>query len=96
MRTSAVARNAVLSVAKRDLVLAIVDCAKLIIKRKVPLTAAQLRKLRAIGNDIKTFVSRNTSHDVRRQTLQTGGFLGALIGPVLSMLPNIIGSLLTR
>ena len=92
-RSSAAVRNAMLSVIKKDVVLAIVDCAKMIINRKVPLTQTQLQKVLSLAQDIKRFVSSRTSHDVRKRALQKGGFLGALIGPVLSLLPQLLGGL---
>ena len=93
-RASAAARNAMLSVIKKDVVLAIVDCAKMIINRKVPLSQTQLQKVLSLAQDIKRFVSSKTSNDVRKRTLQKGGFLGALIGPVLSLIPQLLGGLL--
>ena len=93
-RASAATQNAMLSVIKKDVVLAIVDCAKIIIYCKVPLTQNQLQKVLSLTQDIKRFVSLKTSHNICKRTLQKGGFLGALIGPVLSLIPQLLGGLL--
>ena len=89
-------RKSVLSRAKRELVLVLVDCARLLIRNKRRLTETQLRRLRQKTDDIYDLVNPRTSLARRRQILQTGGFLGALLGPALGLLAPMVGKLITR
>jgi len=68
------------------------ECAKNFIKGNVPLKPAQLRRLRRDRSSVRVLALKKTSLKKKRRILQKGGFLGALIPPVLSAL----GSLLFR
>lgn len=78
--------------AKKDLIDALVDCAKLIINRNVPIAARQLSALRREANNLNQLVrtKANATTD-RRRILQRGGLLGALLGPIItSVLPSLV------
>lgn len=86
-------RNAVMKSAKRELILALVDCARAIANRKVPLTKAQRLAVARKSNDIGRLVSPRLNDSDKRDILQKGGFLGALLGPVVrTLLPALLGS----
>ena len=89
-------RRSVLSRAKRELVLVLVDCARLLIRNKRRLTEPQLRRLRQKTDDIYDLVNPRTSIARRRQILQTGGFLGAILGPALGLLAPLVGGLIKK
>ena len=85
-------RNVVMKSAKTDLILALVDCARAIIGRKVPLTLAQQRAVVGKSDDIKRLVNPRVKDVERRTILQKGGFLGALLGPIVrALLPALLG-----
>jgi hypothetical protein len=86
------ARAAVMASAKKELVTALVECARGIINRRVPLSPAQYEAIRRRAKDIGALTKANASLDERRRILQNGGFLSALIGPALSLLPTIVKS----
>ena len=93
-KASATTRNAVIASAKKDLVYALVDCAKAIIKRRVPLTRAQLNRILRLTADVRVLVSRGATLDERKRVLQKGGFISALLGPALKILaPALLGGL---
>jgi len=64
------------------------ECAKNIIKSNVPLKPTQLRRLRRERSKVTVLASKKTSLKKKRQILQKGGFLGALLPPVLGVLSS--------
>ena len=68
------------------------ECAKNVIKGHVPLTDRQKTNLRRRRNDPRALSIKKTSLRKKRRILQKGGFLTALLPPVLS----ILGSLLLK
>jgi hypothetical protein len=84
-------RNAALKTASKDLVLALVECAKNIILGNVRLTPSQLNELRGHRQDIEALVRGSSSLTHRKRILQKGGFLGMLVKPILGLLGGILG-----
>ena len=89
-KAGAQVRRSVLSRGKREIVLVLVECARMLIRNKRRLTEGQLRKLRAKTEQVYDLINPRTSLARRRQILQTGGFIGALLSPVLSLLSPIL------
>lgn len=84
-----------MSRAKKELIGALVECARMIINRRVPLTDAQLNALRREASSLSELVRPSNGLEGRRRVLQRGGFLGALLGPIVSsVLPAVLGSAL--
>lgn len=67
------------------------ECSKNILKGNVPLKQAQLRRLRREKNNLRALALKKTSLKKKRKILQKGGFIGALLTPVLSILGSLIG-----
>ena len=72
--------------AKKDLVLALVDCARAIINGQNSLPTDQYNALKRRSRDISKLIKRNTSLSEKKRILQKGGFLSALLGPLLGAL----------
>jgi len=68
------------------------ECAKNVIKGNVPLTDRQKTHLHRRRNDLRSLSIKKTSLRKERKILQKGGFLAALLPPVLF----ILGSLLSE
>ena len=79
-RASEVVRRTVIENAKKDLILALVDCAEAVITSPELLETPQLRRH---IHALRTLTSPSSSVGAKREILQTGGFLGALLGPLL-------------
>ena len=95
------ARQSLMSWAKKELIATLVECAKLIINRRVPITAAQLSALRREASSLNALLSTPANKvEERRYILQKGGFLSALIAPIVtSVLPAVVkgvGTLVER
>jgi len=65
------------------------ECAKNVIKGNVPLTNRQKTKLRRNRKDVRALSVKKTSLRKKRRILQKGGFLGALLPPVLGVLASL-------
>ena len=77
--------------AKKDLIMALVECAKNIILGNVKLTNSQYNALRQHRTDINKLVLSKTLINERKIILQKGGFLPLLIKPLLSLFGGLLG-----
>ena len=75
----------------KDFVNCACECAHNILKGKVPLTKNQRNSLKKRKNKLRQLVKRKTSIKKKKQIIQSGGFLGALIGPIVSVLGSLLG-----
>jgi len=66
------------------------ECAKNVIKGNVPLTSRQIKNLRHKRHDMRALSKKKTSLRAKRKILQKGGFLTALLPPVLSVLGSLL------
>jgi hypothetical protein len=74
-----------------DFVRCICECAKNLLKGNVPLTKAQKLTLRRRKRTLRQLALKKTSGIKRRRLIQTGGFLGAILGPIVSVLGQLFG-----
>ena len=74
-----------------EFVKCVCECASNIIKGNVPLTASQKGQLSRRKRLLKKLVLKKTSLKNKRKIVQSGGFLGALLGPIISVLGSLFG-----
>ena len=86
-RVSDRVRVEVMANAKKELVEALVQCAKAIINRRTPLTRHQSEAIRGRARDISDLVRPGNTLSQKRAVLQRGGFLGTL----LRIVPSLLG-----
>src|SRR5437867_10069911 len=89
-------RNAVLKVADEDLLLCLCECALNVLNGNVPLKKEQLKTLaphkcylRLLGNDTTIMADR------QKVLIQNGGFLPALLTPVLTIVAQLLHDQMT-
>jgi len=68
------------------------ECAKNVFRGNVPLTKQHSTKLRRNKNNLRALSVKKTSLRKKRQIIQKGGFLRAIITPILSLLGGLIGN----
>ena len=90
------ARSTILSAAKKEIIVALVECARAIINRQVPLTPSQSRAVRQSARSILHLVRPGLTTDQQRRVLQRGGFIGLLLKPLLGLLGGLVGGGLRR
>jgi hypothetical protein len=93
-RAKRVLRNRKIRMAPKELIMALVDLAKTLIKGEVSMTANQLAAVRRHKESFRKVVKPNTKVQTLKKTFQTGGFLPALLGPILKVAGPLLGGLL--
>src|SRR5580693_6799373 len=63
----------------------ICECALNILKGNVKLKKGQMQNLHRRINTLRELVSKKVSTAKKRKIIQKGGFLGALLGPIVSI-----------
>lgn len=89
-KSSSKVRNKILKNCNKNLLCCLCECAKNVLKGNVPLTKPQKSKLSRFKQKLRNLVSKKTRIKVKRRLVQTGGFLGALLTPVLSFLGSLL------
>ena len=72
-----------------DFVCCITECVKNLLKGNVPLNPAQKKKLSSKKKVLRQIVLKKTTKSKKRKLIQSGGFLGALLGPIVSVLGSL-------
>ena len=72
-----------------DLICSLSECCHNVLKGNVPLTPAQKVKLRHHKHNLRKLSTKKTSIKARMKILQLGGFRGALITPIRSVLGSL-------
>lgn len=75
-----------------DFVKCICECCSNILNGNVPLTASQRDKLKGRKTSLRQLVDNQTPLSKKKKIIQTGGFLGAILGPVVSVLGGLLGN----
>lgn len=76
----------------KDFIKCISELARNTLKGNVDLSPAQLDSLRRRKQTLRAISLKKTSLRKKRKLIQSGGFLGALIGPVISILSNLLSN----
>jgi len=76
----------------RKLIECFCECSKNILKGNVPLKQAQMKRLRREKN-LRALALKKTSLKKKRKILQKGGFIGAILPPILTVLSSLLGGL---
>lgn len=72
-----------------DLVHCLSVCCKNLLAGRVPLTKDQKKSLARRKKDLRKLASKKVSRKQKRVIIQKGGFLGALLGPIISVLGSL-------
>jgi len=83
------ARRDYIKKCNREFMDCVSECAENVIKGYVPMTGPQKANLRRRRKDVRALAIKKTSLTKKRRILQKGGFLTALLPPVLSILSSM-------
>ena len=75
----------------KNFVHCVCECAKNILKGNVPLSKGQKIKLKQRRSKLRQLVKRKVSLKKKKAIIQSGGFLGAILGPIVSILSGLFG-----
>lgn len=80
----------------KDFIHCICECSKNLLKGKVPITSSQKKNLAKRKNSLRLLTLKKTPLKKKKRIIQTGGFLGALLAPIVSALGGLFGGLMGR
>lgn len=80
----------------KRLINAICECSKNILSGNVDLTADEYKNLKKYKKHLRELSSRKTKLKRKKELVQKGGFLPALIAPLIGLLGSVISSVIVR
>lgn len=83
-------RKHILKNCNKNLLCCLCECAKNVLKGNVPMTNPQKSKLGRFKRRLRNLASKQTRIKIKKKIVQTGGFIGALLAPVLSLLGSLL------
>ena len=75
----------------KDFIYCICECAKNILKGKVPLNKTHKKLLSKRKVALRKLTTKKLSLRKKQKIIQTGGFLGAILAPIVSALGGLLG-----
>ena len=84
--------KAMIKNADAGLIKCLCECALNILKGNVPLTPSQKQKLKRHKTQLRALVKRSQPLSKKKRTLQKGGFMPAILAPILTSILPTIGS----
>ena len=75
---------------------AISECCLNIIRGAIPLTSNEYTALERYQNDIRKLSTRRTALAKKKKIIQKGGFLSALIAPLIGVLGSVVSGLISK
>lgn len=85
-------RKDILKNCSRGLLHCLCECAKNVLKGNVPLSKPQKEKLKRFKKKLRNLASKRVRIEAKKEIVQSGGFLGTLLTPVLSLLGALLMS----
>lgn len=84
-------RKTIIKTGDKELLTCLCECSKNVLKGNVPLTTNQKSHLRRHKRALRELALKKTSKKKKVALIQKGGFLGALLTPILSLLGGWLG-----
>ena len=84
--------KSIIKTADKELINVFCECALNVLRGVVPLTKGQKSRLRRHKKCLRDLVNRKTSRQKKSNILQRGGFLGALLPPIIGILGGLLGN----
>lgn len=81
-----VVQQSMINMGSKDFIKSLVECAMNILKGNVPLKSPHYKRLKKYHKHLRELTKVSTSQKRRRDILQTGGFIGALLKPLIGLL----------
>ncbi len=83
--------KAILS-SEKELVDALCECSLNVLKGVVPLSVHQRKRLSRYKNNLRTVAKKTVSRQQKKALFQKGGFLSALLTPIINVLGTLLGN----
>ncbi len=82
--------------ADTHLINAICECSKNILRGNIKLSEEEYKRLKRYQSHLRQLSTRKTSLKKKKELIQKGGFLPALIAPLIGLLGSVISSVIAR
>lgn len=89
-KTKPSTRTAIIENADKDLIICLCECALNILNGNIPLDRDQFNKLLKHKEQIRLLASKKLKHADRKEIIQNGGFLPALLAPILGIAGQLL------
>ena len=86
-----VRRKLVVKQCSPEFIKCICECAKNVLVGNVELSPVHKRQLKRYRHSLRKLALKKTSLTAKKKIVQTGGFLGALLGPIVKVLGGLFG-----
>jgi hypothetical protein len=90
------AANAIINTANPELINCFSEISSNVLKGNAVLNEAQRNKLKKYKKYIRDIASKSTSQKVKKRILQKGGFIGALLKPLMSVIFPLVSGLFSK
>ena len=84
-----------LKTCNKNFIHGICECVRNLLKGHIPMKSSQLKCLSRHKQTLRKLALKKTSLISRKKILQKGGFIGALISPLITGLVSLLGGYLT-
>ncbi len=92
-KSSPKARNALVKQhCSHDFLKCICECVKNVLMGNVDLSPEHKRRLKRHKRSLRKLALKKTSLTEKKRIVQSGGFLGALLGPIIKVLGSLFGA----
>lgn len=90
-------RKGILKLAEKDLITCLFECSHNVLKGNIQLSKKQKQALKKHSKALRELAKRKTPVSQRRKILvQKGGFLPALLGPILAVATTLLSGLVSK
>lgn len=87
------ATKAIVNPAQPDLINCFSEICTNVLNGNVPLSAKEKNKLKRYKNYIREMASKSSSQKSKRRVLQKGGFIGAILKPLIGLIGPLLSGL---
>jgi hypothetical protein len=88
-------RKAIVSASSKELILALCEIIANVLSGNVKLSPSEKQKIQKYNSVLRKLVDKSTKVRAKKQLiLQKGGFLPVILGPALTILASVLGSLI--
>ena len=84
--------KSIIKTCDKELMNVLCECGLNVLYGKVPISKTQRNRLYRFKGKLRELTKKRVSAKKKKTILQQGGFLGALLSPILGILGNLLGS----
>lgn len=95
-RMSEQKRRTFIKTCDKDVINVLCECAKNLLKGRVSLTNHQIRQLQRWKTSLRVLAVKRTPIKAKKSILQKGGFLSALLPPILSVIGGLASQFFSK